>query len=272
MLIIISKSMSAFVPTVGVPLGNASSFVGGEQAVEQRREKRDPICEPAMMADGEKKKGFNLRKVSLPSVKLRFCGLTPRGFDSDKFHHRARLALWKAVQTVAVARPNRLNQNGSENGIQSDVIKDVDALLLNKSIPELRVMQDEIESRLAKQAEVDPVVEFAEVDFWTAALDKIRSLVAVHQLHECVASLRLERHAQFLRGDADASADGEWQQADGGVRKHDERKKHGRVEMNTDHGRHNMRDVERDMVNEEARRGLNENEAMFNDEVVVESR
>ncbi|KAI0562549.1 cactin [Gracilaria domingensis] len=109
--------------------------------------------------------------------------------DNDVWNRTIRLEFWKCVRVCVKDRLGQLN--ASREGMPDAVASDVELLLQGKPISKLRDMETEIDMKLKNGDEGDGA--FGEVDFWQAALAKIRARIAAVRLKEITEMLSIER-------------------------------------------------------------------------------
>lgn len=116
--------------------------------------------------------------------------------DSIVFNRRLRIDWWECVKVcvLSMLEKERANRSyGGAGGVHSAVEADLDAMLNGKSMQKLQEMETEISKRLDPTGSSCANDEFAEIDFWTAALARIRRLVAEHRLRDMNDLLSKER-------------------------------------------------------------------------------
>lgn len=128
----------------------------------------------------------------------------PKDEDNNSFNQRVRLDWWECVKicvTSAFESAKAAQVYGGANGVHSAVREDLDALLKGKSLEKLQSMQVEISKKLSMR-QTRENNEFAEIGFWTAALARIRRLMAEDKLRNMNSTLleeREKRAATFVK-------------------------------------------------------------------------
>lgn len=173
--------------------------------------------------------------------------------DNDRFNRNLRIEWWECVQKCVESRLQSMRDTGygSGMGIHGAVKEDVEHLLQGKSFKKLKEMEQEVSRRLhpsnGKEAQAGLNDGFEEVDFWTAALTRIRHLLAGQRLTDMNQLLLEERGRKFTS-----------------VPREGEEVEH--QEKNVDEGDGSL-DLE--MLRKEEERGMGADEEKFVDEVDV---
>lgn len=169
----------------------------------------------------------------------------PTKDDNDLFNRAFRLEWWRQIKIFAEClRESAQTGDGSvHNAVRADLRK----LLDGKSLQRLKEMEAEISNRIQPDADDHG---FEEIDFWTAALVKIRQLIAEHRMHEMNELLLKER---VLRSAAVPERDSNAGQKD-------------------DNGTSKVANTELEMLTEEKDKGMGTDEEQFADEIDVRPR
>lgn len=178
----------------------------------------------------------------------------PTDADDETFNRMTRWEFWQCVRTVLT---DRLDMGGSKrlmDGIHSAVQPDVENLLQGKPVQKLRQLEREIVTHMEPGGEADGDgimardTAFAEVDFWISVLKLIRVSLARQRLNDIARRLRLERLKRTARLNRKGN--------EGSASNH----------RQTENARTSL---DEKMVQEEAAKGMGEDEETFADEVAV---
>lgn len=178
---------------------------------------------------------------------LDFVSDFPTDLDTSSFNTSTRLNFWKSVHFIVSKRLQRC-KDGIPQGVHTSVVGDLDNLLSGKSLEKLREMKNEIESRLKPDSAFENPGPFGEVDFWTAALNRIEITLEEDRLKNITEMLLSERDRRTK-----ASQQTKPPLGDSFFRNRAQN------------------DIEGEMVRNEAAKGMAENEEAFADEVSVPS-
>lgn len=116
--------------------------------------------------------------------------------DTAVFNRRLRIDWWECVKVcvLSMLEKERASRSyGGAGGVHSAVEADLDAMLNGKSMQKLVEMETEISKRLDPTGPSRTNDEFAEIDFWTAALARIRHRLAEQRIRDMDDLLSKER-------------------------------------------------------------------------------
>lgn len=173
--------------------------------------------------------------------------------DNNVFNRGLRIEWWECVKRCVENRLQSLRDTGQGGGtgVHGAVNEDLEQLLQGKSFEKLKAMEQEVFKRLqpnsGPEARVMADNGFEEVDFWTAALSRIRHLLAEQRLSEMNDILLKERAHRFITAPK-------------------EEKEVKRQENFADEGSYN---IDLEMERKEEEKGMGIDEEKFTDEVDV---
>lgn len=174
--------------------------------------------------------------------------------DTAIFNRAARLEWWTSLETCLADMLTSANSGSGESarlsGVHAAVQEQLSNMLKGKNMDTLRKMESEISQRIEGGGVVDDD-GFGEVDFWTAALARIRCLLARSRLLELTDVFAEERKRMI---EAQPKDDTAVRAAPGGLGEGTDSAGGGDDDQ---------------MVRSEAAKGMQQDEEAFTDEVVV---
>lgn len=131
-------------------------------------------------------------------VELDYIPDFPRDFDTEVFTRDLRLRWWTAMGEYLHNMKEAMHAQsagGYVSGVHGTVQKDVKALLDGKDTSQLQTLEREISSQLDAQNAREGLAcgGYGEVDFWNAALRRIRLSLSRFKLNDMAALLNKER-------------------------------------------------------------------------------
>jgi hypothetical protein len=179
--------------------------------------------------------------------------------DTVIFTRALRQEWWTCLDTFVCDLTATMGTSGERQGhgngpIHQSVREDLDALLEGKTVDQLRQMEGEIARNLEGCA--NPIVKYADVEFWKAALRRIRAKVAAIRIEELNSLLATERARMIAAIPAAENRELNGMSSDADGVSHE-----GPVDLN-----------EEELVRAEVSKGMLQNEERFADEVQVTRR
>lgn len=119
----------------------------------------------------------------------------PRDGDNDVFNRQVRVSWWECVKVCVQGMLESSRGGGQEGGVHRAVQGDVDAMLNGKRFEKLVDMEREVSKRLedGDTGPNCPADEYAEAEFWSAALTRIRRRISELRLTDMNSTLVDER-------------------------------------------------------------------------------
>jgi hypothetical protein len=179
--------------------------------------------------------------------------------DTAIFTRALRQEWWTCLDTFVCDLIATMGTSGERDGlangpIHQSVREDLDALLGGKTVDELRQMEGEISRNV--EGCPSPLVKYADVEFWKAALRRIRAKVAGIRIEELNSLLAAERTRMIAAIPAVEASELNGKSIDDVGSFHE-----GPIDLN-----------EEEMVRAEVSKGMLQNEERFADEVQVPRR
>lgn len=116
--------------------------------------------------------------------------------DNSVFTRQVRISWWENLKVCVRGMLEASRElRGAVDGVHSSVHVELDSMLQGKSLEKLLEMESEISKRVEESddGEAGPVDEFAEIDFWTSALLRIRRVIAEERIKDLNHRLLEER-------------------------------------------------------------------------------